>query len=144
MSAGDAEVPIFGSSGSSSWVEVLGVPRVFSGESGEWSAEHQKVLDVCSEEAAQSDKGSNGLDVVQLRTVSNGPELVYSGLDAFRGECEPQVADLFIAEHWFVDVDFDIIVGQPAEDFVQGIEMGVMGVAVVQQIVNIDNAVLDT
>ena len=74
----------------------------------------------------------------------DGPEFVFSGLDAFGCHSEPQVADFLIAEHRFVDVHFEVVVGQPLEDLVQGLEVRIMGVALDQQVVYVDDAVLDS
>ena len=65
----------------------IGVPGVLSGEQG---AEHRELPDVSPEEDAEADEQSNCFDVVGLRTVMTGAKLVYSGLEAFWGQCEPK------------------------------------------------------
>ena len=95
------------------------------------------------EEVAETNERSNGLDVVGLGTVTDGTKFVFSRFDSLGSEGEPQVADLLVAEPRFADVDFEVVVGQASENFIQSLEVRVVGVAVDQHVVDVDDAVLD-
>ena len=102
-----------------------------------------EVLDVCSEEVAQSQKLSYFANRGWGFGISHGLELVRSRLDAVLGKAKTKVGDIIRSEFAFREIDLDLVKVETVEDLVQGRQHSIVAVGVAQQVVDVHQRVVD-
>ena len=69
-----------------------------------------KILDVGTEEIAQSQEGTYHFDICRRIGILDSQQFVCTGLDAFRCEHKPEIADTVVAEDALVQINLQVVV----------------------------------
>jgi hypothetical protein len=96
-----------------------------------------KVLDMSSEEVAETKKLSHFMHIIRWLSVSHGLELVSALCGPSGHQPEPQVADLHCSEEGFWEVDLQSMFSQSNEELLKNLQVLVVIFGVKQQIIDV-------